>query len=131
MNTFFKDSFLTKLKQGLFIFLIAKATGLLLNATSLLSSFSTTTKDDNYSNLLNHTIITFGVHILTDIIICYFIYNAYQKTQNLLTLKIEENVDNLLRSLATLLLILGVTSLSIMIFFQFIFNLLLTYTYTH
>ena len=127
MNTFFKDSLLKKLKQGLLVFFIARVLSLLHQFGTFLSQRVRVVWDDSLiAATSQYMLITSVINIVVASITCYLIYKAYLNVNKLLVLKTEENCDQFIRSLTILFLFMGGTTLFLILFRNLMSALFLT-----
>ncbi|MCQ2194962.1 MAG: hypothetical protein MJZ28_08425 [Paludibacteraceae bacterium] len=127
MNTFFKDSLLKKLKQGLLVFFIARVLSLLHQFGIFLSQRVRVAWDDSLNAATSqYMLITSVINIVVASITCYLIYKAYLNVNKLLVLKTEENCDQFIRSLTILFLFMGGTTLFLILFRNLMSALFLT-----
>lgn len=115
MNILFKDSFLIRIKQGLLLCLIAKSVKWLFNVAAFITQ-TNALQSEGHTQMVRYTTFNSTINTLPDLLIIYLYYKTYQNTQKLLVLKTEENSDQLLRSLGTLFLAMGVVYLSLVVF---------------
>ena len=127
MNTFFKDSLLKKLKQGLLVFFIARVLSLLHQFGIFLSQRVRVAWDDSLNAATSqYMLITSVINVVVASITCYLIYKAYLNVNKLLVLKTEENCDQFIRSLTILFLFMGGTTLFLILFRNLMSALFLT-----